>query len=673
MTRFRASLARLDINRLAGLVLWFVLLVAVLAIPLQIRNFVLPVISIARLALAPELQTRAALGDLPYEILLKSNELLPVGAGMLLVTDGADVRHREYTTFHRALYYLTPRPVWWLSAAPADGTWESRWWHSAPLTEPAISEFAHSKNVDFILLLANQNLFPSKHTLARWQGARLVQIDGDYLGQAPSFAPEFAPPDWGWRVLSALLLFLLTGALVVAFLSRRGFILSRIELFALSWCLGVGLITFLLLAFLGIGLSLTSSVWVMAGLAITTAILLGVTRVFSLQSSASTSFWRAVSATRNHGRKLFPMFPPVTISRRGIVALILLAILLLQIAYVALIALGQPLTYWDSWVTWGIKARTLFIDQTLSPALLTDVSRAITHLDYPLLLPLAEATLFRALGAVDDRFVGWIALGFFLALVALVYAASRMFGATRSRALLASTVVGALPTVALLAAENYADIPLAVYGIVTVTYLLRWILRGERGALIVAIFGSACLAWTKREGLVLALAISFAAVALFPRVRRARVGTFACAVASSLISVSWTLWLSTQGTTNTDLSPITISTLQQNLDRIPPILFYFAATLVSPQWAFVWLCAALVLLLRLAWPADAAYDLYLASAFLYVAIMSSTYLFSDYAPYTAHLANSGYRLIAHVTPFIIIWLALQRAPIANPHSLYTPG
>lgn len=668
MIKIRAALAQLDINRLADLALWLALLVGVIVMPLQISNFAVPALSLARLASAPELQTRTMLGDVPYKLLRESHQLLPPGAAVLLVTDGSDVRHREYTVFHRALYYLTPHPVYWLSAAPPDGTWESRWWHSAPLTESAISQFARSKNADFILLVTNHDLFPSKHTLARGQGARLVQITGGYLRSAAVRAPEFAPPDWHWRVFATLALFMLNGTLVLAVLGRDHFAVGPIEWLALSWSIGIGVVTFVLLGLLALGFSLAVSIWLNAGLALAGALLL-IARFAGARAHKQASLHRASPKTNQSKLKTNPGLRAKTPGHHRLTGhwqtLLLFAILLLQTTYVALIALGQPLIFWDSWVNWSIKARAFFMNQTISPALFSDASRAVTHLDYPLLLPLAQASLYQLVGAPDDRFVGWIALGFFLALVSLVYVSARAFGATRTRALLAAAVVGALPTLALLAAENYADIPLAVYGIVTATYLLRWIERAERGALAVALVGAACLAWTKREGLVLALAISFSAFVLYPRVRRARVGSIACVLASSVVAVSWTLWLTVQGTTNPDHLPLTGDLVLQNLARIPTIASYFAGSIVSMQWGFVWLCAALIVLLRLARRAGATHDLYLVSASLYVLTMSLSYIFSDYAPYTAHLASSGYRLVAHVTPFIIIWLALQRAPQPN--------
>src|SRR5262249_35014735 len=64
---------------------------------------------------------------------------------------------------------------------------------------------------------------------------------------------------------------------------------------------------------------------------------------------------------------------------------LLSALIALQIAWVALLAVGRPLTYWDSWGTWGMKARIIVLDGQISAGVFADPSRTATLLDYPLL------------------------------------------------------------------------------------------------------------------------------------------------------------------------------------------------------------------------------------------------------------------------------------------------
>ena len=52
------------------------------------------------------------------------------------------------------------------------------------------------------------------------------------------------------------------------------------------------------------------------------------------------------------------------------------------------------------------------------------------------------------------------------------------------------------------------------------------------------------------------------------------------------------------------------------------------------------------------------------AALAFVALMSATYIFSDYVPYTDHILTSVDRLILPVTPLIVIWFVLRASATA---------
>jgi hypothetical protein len=590
------SAARLD--RLSEIALWLSVLAALLLFPSRVRDFVLPVLPRAALAASPADQTRFAVAPVPYDAFIQSHRILPPDARVLLVTDGADVRTREYQSYHRALYYLTPRPVWWMSPAPSDGTWESGWWHSAPLTETSIRAFAAAQNTDFILLLAAPNLFPSAPLLASWNSGKLIQLSSKSQPATlqgalhSSTTPEFAGGDWLPRTAAALLAIFFCGVFVMEILlpfqstrDPKGFRdpsslfqtdkVDAVAWFGISWTLGAGIVALFMLA-----INLLPSFP-----------LLPVTLI-ALAASAGLLLF-ALRLTR------FPR-PTLSITFPSLPTLFLIVALALETAFVAIIALGQPLVYWDSWVTWSMKARSIFLQGSISDPVLADPSRAVTHLDYPLLLPLNQAWLYRMIGAPDDRFVGWLAFSFFLALLALVYGAVRQQSLPPRRALLAATVVGSMPSLTLLAGANFAEIPLAAYVVLTASFLLLWIQRGSPAALILVVIGASCLAFTKREGLLLAITLSLAALITFPSSRRAWLGALACSFSALLIASAWNLYLSRFNTINTDFLPLSFTTFAGNLDRVPIIFSYFVRNLLDLQWSFLWMFVVVFLIYR-AW------------------------------------------------------------------------
>jgi hypothetical protein len=77
--------------------------------------------------------------------------------------------------------------------------------------------------------------------------------------------------------------------------------------------------------------------------------------------------------------------------------------------------------------------------------------------------------------------------------------------------------------------------------------------------------------------------------------------------------------------------------------------------------AFVWVVVALACVWRLrAWHV-APGDILVLAPLLYIGFIAPTYIFSAFVPFQNHLASSGYRLVAQVTPPVILWLAGQSA------------
>lgn len=605
---------------------------SVLVFPLRVRGYLLPVLPAALLAHDPTAQARTVHSAFPYDILRDTDRVLSANARVLLVTDGREVRRREYITFHRALYYLVPRVAYWMSPAPPDGTWEARWWISAPLTQQSILQLAREKDAGYVLLLANLN-WRDGNVVAQWSQGKLLALAPSLIAQPGTPRREFADSDWWWQLALAMLSILSIGVLLVAVVEKLGLRVARVGSLALAWVLGAGATAFGLVSLNALGLALSVQV-----------------RCITL-----LAFMSAVWALR-HVRR----FRRVPLAfRPSLQSSALLAWLGVQTCFVAIVALGQPLVSWDSWVTWGMKARATFIGQGIGAPVFADSSRAITHLDYPLLLPSLEAWVYQWLGAPDDRFAGWIAVAYYLALLGLTYGAARRLGVDAPRALLATAVVGSMPTLTLLAGQVIADIPFAVYALLTACALLEWIRHGERGSFLIALCGAACLPWTKREGLIFVLALGAAALLVAHRERRAWSGALACALTAAFVAGGWSVFLAAQGTGNTDFLPLTFDTLISNVNRLPEIALYFAKSLASYEWSFVWVLVALAATLHVLARRAVLGDMLLLAPLLYLGAMATGYLFSAFVPFESHLLSSGYRLVAQVTPLSVLWLASQ--------------
>jgi len=418
--------------RALWVLLGLMLLTGLADLPRQVR-FVEENLPVIRLWRDRESQQRRHLEPVPYDLLRAADALVPRSAAVLLVTPGEDVRHAEYVTFHRALYFLAPRPVWWLAPAPSDGTWEARWWISRPLTAESIRALATEKHASYVMAVAGSGLPELGATVAHVGDGRLLKLDGRDAGRdrpppADAAAPAAAAVDVAGLALAAAALVTLwgVGAGALAAVGWTGYRVRRLEAAALAWPLGAALGSLAMLWMHGLGLTLGGQVAILGVLGLGGASW-GV--MFMCQPSRAGS-------TAIDGE--------VAPSHRAVRAL-LVGVIAVQVALVAVLAVGRPLTAWDGWAIWGLKARTIFLEGGVSPAVYADPSRASTHPYYPLLLPLTEAWVYGWLGTPDDRLVGLVSVLFYLSLVGISYSTVRRRADSPALGFGVAAVVGSIP------------------------------------------------------------------------------------------------------------------------------------------------------------------------------------------------------------------------------------
>ena len=671
--RFLARLKPTQPAAWSGLALVLILFSGLLSQPGQINLLVRPVIPLLPLWNQPDAQYRALLGDAPYDLLRETDALLPPSARVLLVTPGRDARRLEYTLFHRALYFLAPRSVWWLTPAPAGGAWESRWWISAPLTAAAVQAAARERQVTHILVFQPVDSpaldLPWGHKLASWDQGYLLSVDTgppNPLGRPAS--PTQRSPSLAALPLTLAVIWLLgLGALQPA--AWLGYRASGLETQCLAWALGVGAVSF--------------GMWSLDRLSVTLA---GQIQWLTLAAVAILAWrawaWIARRAEPAAVRRVRLYSPPPRGRWTHVIAIFLSALLVFQIAALVLAACGAPLRIWDSWVTWGMKSRIIFLDGHVSAAVYADPSRAVTLLGYPLLAPLSQAWLYGWLGAADDRLVGVLSVLHYLALLGLCAAALQRRSAPRLIVLATVTAIALLPNLATWTGAVLSDVPLALFATVAGLYLVAWLQGEAAGALWIAALAAGLLPWTKNEGLLLWLALVAVLLLLSLYGRWAQVqqrpiwpAVGALLAAALVINAPWQLFLHAHPVPNDAFVPVTWAAWQTNANRLPTILRLAVTALAGTRESYAWPLAALLVLARvtglaerapaaarrLIWP-----DLWLLMPVIYIALVSLGFVFSDYQPYWQHVSNSIDRLLTHVTPLVVLWLALPLVDSPNP-------
>lgn len=172
---------------------------------------------------------------------------------------------------------------------------------------------------------------------------------------------------------------------------------------------------------------------------------------------------------------------------------------------------AEPLGFWDAFAIWNMKARFFYFDagaqwqSAFSPII--DWS----HTDYPLLLPLNVARLWVYTGEASSSTPALLSALFTLLALGAVYGSIASIR-NHSLALVGALALLATPALMNQAVWQVADIPLAFYltaalGLVALA-LSREPPHGR--FLVLAGFAAGAAAWTKNEGLLLALAIPLA-------------------------------------------------------------------------------------------------------------------------------------------------------------------
>jgi hypothetical protein len=314
-------------------------------------------------------------------------------------------------------------------------------------------------------------------------------------------------------------------------------------------------------------------------------------------------------------------------SGHGLAGAAIVGVLLVPLA---LRAAFEPLTKFDAYANWSLKAKLLYghgglVTGGLDHRALSDLYAA-SHREYPIGLPAIEAFDFHAIGSAD---VQMIHLQFVVVLAAFMATAWALLRPRADAALLvgALCLLVAAPSLNTQVLAAYADVPLACLWVAAALGIGLWLWDGRRDLLVLGcLFAAGALA-VKQEGIVLDTALFAVAAALLVvaretgRLRPLAIG----AVAVAATGVPWQAYVRAHGFHDADIAP-SLSRSARQLDQVPAIVHQLGAQLVWLKWpAIVPVAAvvALVLAIRRRDGLALAYLLLLAAA---MAVLGSVYL-----------------------------------------------
>lgn len=325
---------------------------------------------------------------------------------------------------------------------------------------------------------------------------------------------------------------------------------------------------------------------------------------------------------------------------------VLLALIIVNLLYTFFEAWLRPLSSWDGWAIWILKAKLFFIDGFVNPQ--------VYHLlkeNYPYVINLASSFLFSVLGEADDRAVLLLFyLFYFFLIVSFAFALKNKIGFTKALFF----------TFLLSSAQNlmrhggrfeagYADLALGFYIFTDFTLLLRFIKsRAYKDLILLSVF-LGITGLIKEEGLVFAL-ITQVILIYYTLLRFKNFKLFLVSFLWLIPILDWQLYKVSNGLfyslyANSAFHP----------ERIFPILLEILKEMINVKnWNFLWLSFMLGLLIFVKYrKRRLVYMLIGLQLFSYFVI----FLMSPYEP-SAHVKNVMDRLLLHIAALAIYSIAV---------------
>lgn len=371
----------------------------------------------------------------------------------------------------------------------------------------------------------------------------------------------------------------LGGNVLVCFIFRREE-RSRAECAGLVLSLGAGL--------LGLILFWTS----LAGLKPNLVLIASIAFVFSV---AQVPLWR-------RGYRPFKPNEPGPTRENALRSYVVTscAVIVVCVLLVTIHALVLPVYEWDAFAIWNLKAKVLaHADLRSRPEYFHDPNLSFSHLDYPLMISFLIAGAYGAVGGTNE-FAGRIIFPILYAAFALQMFSALRWKLERNLAWLLTALAVSVPTILQCAGGGTVDVALALYYGGAVFYGVKWIQEQRRADLLLSIFYSACMAFTKNEGIAFAMILA-GLMLLFSVVARSKRQIYGCGfflLGFFALHLPWLWWSHDLPRTHENYGErLRLSLLIENHARIGTILTAFVRHAVYwPSWGALWIVFVLAAL-----------------------------------------------------------------------------
>ncbi|MDO8525819.1 MAG: hypothetical protein Q7S07_04965 [Candidatus Omnitrophota bacterium] len=346
------------------------------------------------------------------------------------------------------------------------------------------------------------------------------------------------------------------------------------------------------------------------------------------------------------------------------------ALLIFVIAYAFLMAMVRPIESYDSVAIWSLKAKILYLAKEAPADFFTTLKTKFdgAHPDYPLLVPLSEVWFYTFINNFNDFLVKVIFPLNFMAFLVLFYAFLKKMLSSRTLALTFTFMLASIRQFSNYATNGYADMQMAIYGSLTFLALYLWIKESKAPYLWTAFFSCVFAIWTKNEGAVTLLGFAaIAALHIFAKIKSRRqplpsyaLPIFMTAILAGLF-ISWSIFKASAGAGNdvVNAQAFIKYDLSGVFRRLFAILYEYQRQAFGVKyWNLSWIAFISLAALGRKKLFSEENKYLTIPVFFTLLCYTGVYLITP-QDIEWHLRRSASRLLIHILPLVIFYIAVR--------------
>ncbi len=353
---------------------------------------------------------------------------------------------------------------------------------------------------------------------------------------------------------------------------------------------------------------------------------------------------------------------------------IIAALLIFSISYAFFAALMRPVESYDAVAIWSLKAKILYLAHTMPKDFFVNPMVQAAHPDYPLLLPLSEVWFYTFIGSFNDYLVKVLFPLNFLAFLVIFYAFLKRAGVGRIYALIFTFMLSSIRQFNNYASNGYADLPMAVYASITFLALYFWIKEKNIAYFWTAFLSCIFSMWTKNEGVIVMLGmLLMVCINIFIQVKheKRRLRSFNSVIIAAILLISffaaWSLFKVSMNLHNDVVNAQALAGYKtiNIFKRACAILYeYQRQAFGIKYWNFVWLAFTIFIWLG-AKKIFSGEDKYIVMPLLFIWLCYTAVYFITPQDIEWQLRTTTSRLLLHILPLAVFYIALQIDRILN--------